>query len=95
VCPGHQWWAGACGRSPRAIEDTPYRRGRHRRRSSPLPSWTVTGSAWIRRKWPPTWIKRRTHRTSRLIAKLRGQDLIAKVTNFPLSRVTQNGEKAM
>jgi hypothetical protein len=43
----------------------------------------------------PAEIKRRTHRTSRLIAKLRGHGLIAKVTNSRLYRVTQNGVKAM
>jgi hypothetical protein len=43
----------------------------------------------------PAESKRRTHRTSRLIAKLRGHGLIAKVTNSRLYRVTQNGVKAM
>ncbi|MEF8724969.1 MAG: hypothetical protein V5B30_21205 [Candidatus Accumulibacter delftensis] len=43
----------------------------------------------------PAEIKRRTHRTSRLLAKLRGHGLIAKVTNSRLYRVTQNGVKAM
>lgn len=43
----------------------------------------------------PTETKRRTHRTSRLIAKLRGHRLIAKVKNSPLYRVTHNGVKAM
>ncbi len=43
----------------------------------------------------PTEAKRRTHRTSRLIAKLRGHGLIAKVQNSRLYRVTKNGVKAM
>jgi len=43
----------------------------------------------------PAEIKRRTHRTSRLIAKLRGHGLIAKVTNSRLYRVTHTGVKAM
>jgi len=37
----------------------------------------------------------RTHRTSRLIAKLRGHRLIAKVKNSRLYRVTQHGVSAM
>ncbi len=43
----------------------------------------------------PIDAKRRTHRTSRLIAKLRGHGLIAKVTNSRLYRVTHTGVKAM
>ena len=43
----------------------------------------------------PSEAKRRTHRTSRLIAKLRGHGLIAKVQNSRLYRVTKNGVKAM
>ena len=39
--------------------------------------------------------KRRTHRTSRLIAKLRGHGLIAKVKNSRLYRLTRRGVKAM
>ncbi len=39
--------------------------------------------------------KRRTHRTSRLIAKLRGHGLIAKVKNSRLYRVTHSGVKAI
>ncbi|KFB72609.1 MAG: hypothetical protein AW09_002206 [Candidatus Accumulibacter phosphatis] len=39
----------------------------------------------------PSEAKRRTHRTSRLIAKLRGHGLIAKVKNSRLYRVTQMG----
>lgn len=39
--------------------------------------------------------KRRTHRTSRLIAKLRGHGLIAKVKNSRLYRLTPRGAKAM
>lgn len=39
--------------------------------------------------------KRRTHRTSRLIAKLRGHGLITKVKNSRLYRLTARGLKAM
>jgi hypothetical protein len=39
--------------------------------------------------------RRRTHRTSGLIAKLRGHRLIAKVKNSRLYRVTQHGVSAM
>jgi hypothetical protein len=39
--------------------------------------------------------RRRTHRTSRLISKLRGHGLIAKVKNSRLYRLTQHGAKAM
>ena len=39
--------------------------------------------------------RRRTHRTSRLIAKLRGHRLIAKIKNSRLYRVTQHGVSAM
>lgn len=39
--------------------------------------------------------KRRTHRTSRLIAKLRGHGLITKVKNSRLYRLTARGIKAM
>src|SRR4051794_7234130 len=39
--------------------------------------------------------KRRTHRTSRLIAKLRGHGLITKVKNSRLYRLTAKGFKAM
>ena len=40
-------------------------------------------------------IRRRTHRTSRLIAKLRGHGLITKVKNSRLYRLTARGLKAM
>ena len=43
----------------------------------------------------PPEAKRRTHRTRRLIAQLRGHGLIAKVQNSRLYRVTKNGVKAM
>ena len=39
--------------------------------------------------------KRRTHRTSRLIAKLRGHGLITRVKNSRLYRLTAKGFKAM
>jgi hypothetical protein len=39
--------------------------------------------------------KRRTHRTSRLIAKLRGHGLITRVKNTRLYRLTARGLKAM
>jgi hypothetical protein len=39
--------------------------------------------------------KRRTHRTSRLIAKLRGHGLITRIKNSRLYRVTARGIKAM
>ena len=39
--------------------------------------------------------KRRTHRTSRLIAKLRGHGLITRVKNSRLYRLTTKGFKAM
>jgi hypothetical protein len=39
--------------------------------------------------------KRRTHRTSRLIAKLRGHGLITRVKNSRLYRLTARGLKAM
>jgi hypothetical protein len=39
--------------------------------------------------------KRRTHRISRLIAKLRGHGLITKVKNSRLYRLTARGIKAM
>ena len=39
--------------------------------------------------------KRRTHRTSRLIAKLRGHGLITRVRNSRLYRLTARGLKAM
>lgn len=39
--------------------------------------------------------KRRTHRTSRLIAKLRGHGLITKVKNSRIYRLTTRGLKAM
>ena len=39
--------------------------------------------------------KRRTHRTSRLIAKLRGHGLISRVKNTRLYRLTARGLKAM
>lgn len=39
--------------------------------------------------------RRRTHRVSRLISKLRGHHLIAKVQNSRLYRITQNGASAM
>ncbi|MBF0562757.1 MAG: hypothetical protein HQL37_12215 [Alphaproteobacteria bacterium] len=39
--------------------------------------------------------KRRTHRTSRLIGKLRGHGLITKVKNSRLYRLTPRGAKAM
>ena len=39
--------------------------------------------------------KRRTHRTSRLIAKLRGHGLITRVKNTWLYRLTAKGFKAM
>ncbi len=39
--------------------------------------------------------KRRTHRISRLIAKLRGHGLITKVKNSRLYRLTARGLKAM
>lgn len=67
--------------------------------SSPsMASATAISRAGFTRSLPkdPAEIKRRTHRTSRLIAKLRGHGLIiAKVTNSRLYRVTQNGVKAM
>ena len=43
----------------------------------------------------PVEVKRRTHQTSRLIGKLRGHGLIAKVQNSRLYRVTQSGVRAM
>jgi len=39
--------------------------------------------------------KRRTHRTSRLIAKLRGHGLITRIKNSRLYRLTARGLKAM
>ena len=39
--------------------------------------------------------RRRTHRTSRLIAKLRGHGLIAKIKDSRLYRLTRRGVKAM
>src|SRR5690349_24553462 len=41
------------------------------------------------------YAKRRTHRTSRLIAKLRGHGLITRVKNSRLYRLTARGPKAM
>jgi hypothetical protein len=43
----------------------------------------------------PTEIRRRRERTSRLIAKLRGHGLIAKVTRSQLYRVTPRGHRLM